>query len=816
LKNGLVRQASSTDPSTWGPYDTVYQAYEAGKFVGVGRILTEDYVGLDFDNCRDPQTGEIDERVWEIIRYFDSYTEISPSGKGVKIWIKANLAYTRSRIEPFQIEVYPGRTEGGRYFVVTGQILTQVSGQIESRQDELTAFMAKEFPEPERKKRTYKGNGYEGDFDLALWLECHEVEILNYRPDERGGIYYIRCPWYKEHTDEDISGTRIGRAEVDGGTWFKCHHAHCAERDYHDFRDKVAPKMKVNTEGARGEDASEEGTEDYSIDLKKANQADRLIAYALDSGAELFADQFGAPHAFASEEALALNTRCYNWLRQILWEREKKSASAESLKQAAGTLGALVMATGVVHELHTRAAFHEGTLYYQLGKGRVVKVDSKGWGMCASPPVRFRSVPNLKSLPDPVRGGSLKPLNAFSNLKSARDKRLIRAYATTVPLPHIARPMLETTGVMGSGKTTIERLIKRLWDPTAPETVRLDPRDFLQKASHSYIVMLDNQNSLPEWAADTLCRLVTGESDSKRALYTDDEDIIVELKRTVLLNGINTPSDRPDVRDRTLPIELDRIPDRDRKPERKLWVAFDEVHASLLGAAFDALSATMRIHETLEVGNLPRLADWGEYAAAAYEHFGWGIRQFREDWLEIVGKQNQDSLDGSAVAQVIISIMQEHTYYEKSPSALLEVFEVEAEKLKINIKRDKKWPGSPTWVWRRIKEVIPALNAMGIQAENTHTNQGNTIILKRDDGPGPPNDGPEDDPEGTESTESTEGISGHSSGTTLASIEENGVGAGKTPPKSDTPRESSINAFSAFSASSPPADEDDPDEWVEV
>src|SRR3712207_8866426 len=50
---------------------------------------------------------------------------------------------------------------------------------------------------------------------------------------------------------------------------------------------------------------------------------------------------------------------------------------------------------------------------------------------------------------------------------------------------------------------------KRLLDPTAPEAVRLDPRDFLQKAMHCYILMLDNQSGMPEWAGDTLCRFVT-------------------------------------------------------------------------------------------------------------------------------------------------------------------------------------------------------------------------------------------------------------------------------------------------------------------
>jgi hypothetical protein len=126
---------------------------------------------------------------------------------------------------------------------------------------------------------------------------------------------------------------------------------------------------------------------------------------------------------------------------------------------------------------------------------------------------------------------------------------------------------------MGSGKTTIQRLLKRLVDPTAPETVRFAPRDFIQKASHAYLVMLDNQNTVPEWAADTLCRLVTGEADSKRRLYTDDEDVIVELRRAVLLNGINVPTDRGDVLDRSLVVELERIPDGERRTEEELRIA---------------------------------------------------------------------------------------------------------------------------------------------------------------------------------------------------------------------------------------------------
>ena len=152
-------------------------------------------------------------------------------------------------------------------------------------------------------------------------------------------------------------------------------------------------------------------------------------------------------------------------------------------------------------------------------------------------------------------------------MKTERDRRLFLAYLVTLPLPHVGRPILNAAGAMGSGKTTLARVVKRLLDPTAPEAVRFDPRDFLQKAAHASIVMLDNQNTVPEWAADTLCRLVTGEADSKRKLCTDDEDVIVELQRAVLLNGINVPTDRGDVLDRSLVVELERIPDGERRTE---------------------------------------------------------------------------------------------------------------------------------------------------------------------------------------------------------------------------------------------------------
>jgi len=480
---------------------------------------------------------------------------------------------------------------------------------------------------------------------------------------------------------------------------------------------------------------------------KRRKQADRLIDYASDT--PLFCDQMGVPHALIQGEAVALNTQANRWLRELMWAREGISIGGEALKTAVGTLAAFAVRSGVVIDLHTRSAFHEGAVYYRLRPGRVARIDHDGWTVenQDAAPVIFRNVPNLKPLPEPDIGGTLDILKRLINLKGERDRRMLKAYVATLPLPHISRPILQTTGVMGSGKTTAGRVIKRLLDPTAPETVRMDPRDFLQKASHAYIVMLDNINSIPEWGVDILCRLVTGEADSKRSLYTDDEDFIYEMKRAVLLNGINAPTERGDAQDRTLPIELGRIPDGERRSEEDLWAEFRREHGRLLGAIFDALSEALCERESLQLPQRPRLADWGEYAAGVYRAMCWqedGLRAeelFLADWGEVVRVQNQGTLDGSPVAQAILSFMESRTEWTGLASTLHAKLEVEAEELNINIKREKSWPKSPSWLWRRIREVQPLLVALGIEAGQQYGEAGSQIILTKTSGSGPDNPG---------------------------------------------------------------------------
>jgi putative DNA primase/helicase len=126
-------KASTTNPKTWAPLDAALSHAEEHGMSGVGFVFTEDdpFAGIDIDKCRDAETGEIEPWARKIVAAFDSYTEVSPSGTGLHIFVKATLPGPNNRKGP--LEMY----ESGRYFTLTGEHLGGTPTEIHERQDVL-------------------------------------------------------------------------------------------------------------------------------------------------------------------------------------------------------------------------------------------------------------------------------------------------------------------------------------------------------------------------------------------------------------------------------------------------------------------------------------------------------------------------------------------------------------------------------------------------------------------------------------------------------------------------------------------------------
>ena len=109
-------RADPSRPETGGSFDAAKAAYEPGGYDGVGLILHEGLglVGLDLDKCRSPEAEAIEPWAQGIVDKLNSYTEVSPSDTGLRIFVMGKKPGPKCRRGP--VEMYTS----GRYLTVTG------------------------------------------------------------------------------------------------------------------------------------------------------------------------------------------------------------------------------------------------------------------------------------------------------------------------------------------------------------------------------------------------------------------------------------------------------------------------------------------------------------------------------------------------------------------------------------------------------------------------------------------------------------------------------------------------------------------------
>ena len=116
------RKADPTDPKDWSTFEEVEAALDTGKWHGAGLVLDgqDGLVGWDMDHVIDPKSGEITSWADQLISEIDSYTEISPSGEGIRVIAIGSIPQQGKKVS------MPGGTalecySNARYITVTGQ-----------------------------------------------------------------------------------------------------------------------------------------------------------------------------------------------------------------------------------------------------------------------------------------------------------------------------------------------------------------------------------------------------------------------------------------------------------------------------------------------------------------------------------------------------------------------------------------------------------------------------------------------------------------------------------------------------------------------
>ena len=115
-----ARNASATDPKTWGAFADVVSRLDQDEVDGIGFVFTaaDPFCGVDLDKCRDPETGAISDDALDVLVALDGYGELSVTGTGVHVIVRASMGDLGGKKSSF-IEVY----DRARYFTMTGHRL---------------------------------------------------------------------------------------------------------------------------------------------------------------------------------------------------------------------------------------------------------------------------------------------------------------------------------------------------------------------------------------------------------------------------------------------------------------------------------------------------------------------------------------------------------------------------------------------------------------------------------------------------------------------------------------------------------------------
>jgi hypothetical protein len=456
---------------------------------------------------------------------------------------------------------------------------------------------------------------------------------------------------------------------------------------------------------------------------RESSQASKLVDLVKAAGIDLFHDETGDPYL-----SLDMDGHLETWpvrartvrstLARLYYLDSGKAPNAQAVADALQVLEGEARFAGPERPVGVRLADHDGVLYLDLGDPawRVVVIRPGRWEIVSpeAVPVRFRRPRGMEPLPEPHRGGSLVALVPLVNVQDESDFLLISGWLIGCLYPRGPRPALQLLGEQGSAKSTLARLLRSLVDPsTVP--LRSQPQkedDLLIAARNGLVVALDNLSEIKPWLSDALCRLATGGGLSKRELYTDAEEVLLDAQRPVLLTAISEVATASDLLDRCITVTLPPIPPERRRTEAEIARLVTIARPAVLGALLDAAAAALVRLPSVVLDRKPRMADFATWVEAAAPSLGWEPEAFL-DALE-ANRRSSDAvaIEALPVGPVLLTFLAGlGDEWSGTASELLAALNGVASE---EVRRERGWPKRANQLSNQVRRLAPNLRRVGV------------------------------------------------------------------------------------------------------
>nr|WP_246580884.1 DNA-primase RepB domain-containing protein [Deinococcus aestuarii] len=466
----------------------------------------------------------------------------------------------------------------------------------------------------------------------------------------------------------------------------------------------------------------------------KPSASRRLLGYALEDEVEFWHDDAGNAYlTFPIEshwEHVRLPSRAArDYAQNLFYQRERNVLPTQALSEALNLMQALARSEGHEYMTAIRAAHMGGCSYLDLGTSdwRAVRITASGWTIVplSECPIRFVRPVGLLPLPLPVEGGSVQELGTVLNTGQSGIV-LVTAWLLSALSGLKPFPLLSLSGEQGTGKSTASTILRNLIDPHKADRRRAprEERDLYIAAHNSYVLAFENLSNISDWLSDAFCVLSTGGVYTARKLYTDDEEVLLEAVRPVIVNGIPDLLTRPDLADRALSVMLERIPPERRLTERELWDTFWAIQPRVLGALCTVLSHALGHLDEVKLVGTPRLADFARLITAAEPALSWEEGTFMAEYSRMRNDAVVSVLEGDSVAEAVCALVDAKGEWRGTVKSLLEVLTSIAFG---DTRPHKLWPTSPRHLGSALRRLAPALSEVGYEVESLGRGTGGAI-----------------------------------------------------------------------------------------
>jgi len=395
------------------------------------------------------------------------------------------------------------------------------------------------------------------------------------------------------------------------------------------------------------------------------------------------------------------NPNTINWFMITAYDKLKKIYSEEICASAIAFLRAKALMKEQIkkEETHLRIAYVNNEIYYDLGRHdwKFIKITGNGITFedySENMPVFIRTCkiseqiePNLMSEGD--------PLDKFGKFFNIPNPELFKVHLVSEFLAGISIPIMAIQGHTGAAKSTLSSMIKRTVDPAGKlneDNLKSFPHgedSFVTSLYGSYLSGFENISYIDTDISNMLCRAITGGSFEKRAQYTNGDVYTMNVKRKILINGVDFTISQSDLADRTILYELERIPDAKRKTDKFIEEAFRKLLPDLLGQILQILKQVLATVDTVEqkCTEPQRMASFAIYGEAIYQALGHKHGEFLEIYNQSIVKNLENLYESNPIIPCLEYVLENNKEVSIQAESLYKKIKEFAEIQGFNIRR---------------------------------------------------------------------------------------------------------------------------------